>query len=99
MTGVTAACEAALWKNLCRKPQNLWSCNDSATFWQHGYPKFFRNEVERPSLGSRSPQLETELGIAVLGFLDAAREVKDTGRFHFLDRSVVTADLNKLMQI
>ena len=36
---------------------------------------------------------------AMTGFLDAAREVKDTGRFDFLGRSVVAADLNKLMQI
>jgi hypothetical protein len=33
------------------------------------------------------------------GFLDAAREVKDSGRFGFLDRCVTTPELNKLMAI
>lgn len=34
---------------------------------------------------------------AMTGFLDAAREVKDSGRFTFLERSVTTADLLALM--
>jgi 2-methylisocitrate lyase-like PEP mutase family enzyme len=34
---------------------------------------------------------------AMTAFLDAAREVKDFGTFGFLDRSVTTAELNKLM--
>ena len=33
------------------------------------------------------------------GLLDAAREVKDTGTFGFLDQCVTTAELNKLMGI
>jgi hypothetical protein len=33
------------------------------------------------------------------GFLDAARELKDTGQFDFLDRCVTTPELNKLMGI
>ena len=33
------------------------------------------------------------------GFLDAAREVRDLGRFDFLERCVTTAELNTLMEI
>jgi hypothetical protein len=33
------------------------------------------------------------------GFVDAAREVQDKGEFSFLERSVATGDLNKLMGI
>jgi hypothetical protein len=33
------------------------------------------------------------------GLLDAAREVRDGGRFDFLDRSLTTAELNDLMRI
>ena len=36
---------------------------------------------------------------AMTGFLDAVREVQDTGTFNFLDRSVATADLIRLMGI
>jgi len=36
---------------------------------------------------------------AMTGFLDAAREVKDTGQFGFLDGCVTTPELNKLMEI
>ena len=36
---------------------------------------------------------------AMTGFLEAACEVKDTGQFGFLDRSVTTPELNKLMRI
>jgi 2-methylisocitrate lyase-like PEP mutase family enzyme len=36
---------------------------------------------------------------AMTAFLDAAREVKDFGTFGFLDRSVTTAELNRLMGI
>jgi 2-methylisocitrate lyase-like PEP mutase family enzyme len=36
---------------------------------------------------------------AMTGLLDAAREVKDTGQFGFLDRCVTTAELHKLMRI
>jgi hypothetical protein len=33
------------------------------------------------------------------GFLEAAREVKDMGRFSFLENSVTTPELNALMKI
>jgi len=33
------------------------------------------------------------------GFLDAAREVKDTGQFSFLDRCVTTPEVDRLMGI
>jgi 2-methylisocitrate lyase-like PEP mutase family enzyme len=36
---------------------------------------------------------------AMTGLLDAAREVRDSGKFGFIDRSVTTADLNDLMAI
>jgi 2-methylisocitrate lyase-like PEP mutase family enzyme len=36
---------------------------------------------------------------AMTGLLDAAREVRDRGQFDFLDRSVTTPEINKLMQI
>jgi len=36
---------------------------------------------------------------AMTGLLDAAREVKDTGQFGFLDRCVTTPALCKLMRI
>jgi 2-methylisocitrate lyase-like PEP mutase family enzyme len=36
---------------------------------------------------------------AMSGLLDAAREVKDSGQFSFLDQCVTTSDLNKLMGI
>ncbi len=36
---------------------------------------------------------------AMTGLLDAAREVRDTGEFSFLDRCVTTPELNELMRI
>ena len=36
---------------------------------------------------------------AMTGFLNAVRELKDTGQFNFLDRCVTTPELNKLMGI
>jgi len=36
---------------------------------------------------------------AMTGLLDAARQVKDTGQFGFLDRCLTTAELNELMRI
>jgi 2-methylisocitrate lyase-like PEP mutase family enzyme len=36
---------------------------------------------------------------AMTGLIDAAREVKDTGQFGFLDRCMTTAELNELMGI
>jgi 2-methylisocitrate lyase-like PEP mutase family enzyme len=50
--------------------------------------------------GVRRISLATSLyRAAMTGFLDAAREVKEKGEFSFLERSVVTGDLNKLMGI
>ncbi len=36
---------------------------------------------------------------AMTGFLDAAREVKDTGRFEFLEHCLTTPELNMLMRV
>jgi 2-methylisocitrate lyase-like PEP mutase family enzyme len=36
---------------------------------------------------------------AMTGFLDAARQVKDTGQFRFVDGLASTADLNALMKL
>lgn len=48
--------------------------------------------------GTRRISLATSLYRAAMsGLLDAAREVKDTGQFGFLDRCVTTPDLNELM--
>ena len=50
--------------------------------------------------GVRRISLATSLyRAAMTAFVDAAREVKDSGQFTFLDRSVSTADLLALMQI
>ncbi len=55
---------------------------------------------ELAAAGVRRISLATSLyRAAMTGLLDAAREVKDEGRFAFVDRSVATADLNKLMGI
>jgi 2-methylisocitrate lyase-like PEP mutase family enzyme len=50
--------------------------------------------------GVRRISLATSLyRAAMTGFLDAAREVKETGQFGFLDGCVSTPDLNALMRI
>jgi 2-methylisocitrate lyase-like PEP mutase family enzyme len=55
---------------------------------------------ELAAAGVRRISLATSLyRAAMTGFLEAAREVQDKGEFSFLERSVVTADLNKLMGI
>lgn len=55
---------------------------------------------ELAAAGVRRISLATSLyRAAMTGFLDALTEVKDAGRFSFLDRSVTTAELNKLMGI
>ena len=55
---------------------------------------------ELAAAGVRRISLATSLyRAAMTGLLDAAREVKDTGQFGFLDRSVTTPELNKLMRI
>jgi 2-methylisocitrate lyase-like PEP mutase family enzyme len=55
---------------------------------------------ELAAAGVRRISLATSLyRAAMTGFLDAARELKDTGQFGFLDRCVTTPELNKLMGI
>lgn len=56
--------------------------------------------TELAAAGVRRISLATSLyRAAMTGFLDAAREVKDSGHFSFLDRAVATAELNRLMGI
>jgi len=55
---------------------------------------------ELAAAGVRRISLATSLyRAAMTGLVDAAREVKDTGQFGFLDRCVTTPELNKLMGI
>ena len=55
---------------------------------------------ELAAAGVKRISLATSLyRAAMTGFLDAARELKDTGQFDFLDRCVTTPELNKLMGI
>ncbi len=56
--------------------------------------------AELADAGVRRISLATSLyRAAMTGFLDAAREVKDSGQFSFLDRSVSTAELLTLMRV
>lgn len=56
--------------------------------------------AELAAAGVRRISLATSLyRAAMTGFLDAVREVLDQGQFGFLDRSVTTAELYRLMQI
>ena len=56
--------------------------------------------AELAAAGVRRISLATSLyRAAMTGLLEAAHEVKNKGQFTFLERSVVTADLNKLMRI
>jgi 2-methylisocitrate lyase-like PEP mutase family enzyme len=55
---------------------------------------------ELAAAGVRRISLATSLyRAAMTGLLDAAREVKDTGQFSFLERGVTTPELNQLMRI
>ena len=55
---------------------------------------------ELAAAGVKRISLATSLfRAAMTGLLDAAREVKDTGQFGFIERSLITPDLNKLMRI
>jgi 2-methylisocitrate lyase-like PEP mutase family enzyme len=55
---------------------------------------------ELVAAGVRRISLATSLyRAAMTGLLDAAREVRDMGQFDFLERSVTTPELNKLMRI
>lgn len=52
---------------------------------------------ELAAVGVRRISLATSLYRAAMsGFLDAARQVRDTGQFAFLDRCVTTSELNQL---
>jgi len=54
---------------------------------------------ELAAAGVKRISLATSLyRAAMTGLLDAAREVKEHGRFDFVDRSATTADLNALMR-
>jgi len=56
--------------------------------------------AELVAAGVRRISLATSLyRAAMTGLLDAAREVRDMGQFGFLDRSVTTPEINKLMRI
>ncbi len=56
--------------------------------------------AELAAAGVRRISLATSLyRVAMTGFLDAARELKDKGTFGFLDHSASTQDLNKIMGI
>ena len=55
---------------------------------------------ELAAAGVRRISLATSLyRAAMTGLLDALYEVRDKGRFGFLDRCLTTPELNKLMQI
>jgi 2-methylisocitrate lyase-like PEP mutase family enzyme len=55
---------------------------------------------ELAAAGVRRISLATSLyRAAMTGLLDAIKEVRDTGQFGFVDRSVTTPELNKLMGI
>jgi 2-methylisocitrate lyase-like PEP mutase family enzyme len=55
---------------------------------------------ELAAAGVRRISLATSLyRAAMTGLLDAAYEMRDTGRFGFLDHSVTTPELNKIMGI
>jgi 2-methylisocitrate lyase-like PEP mutase family enzyme len=55
--------------------------------------------AELAAAGVRRISLATSLyRAAMTGFLDAIREVQDTGQFTFLERCVSTSDLNKMMR-
>ena len=56
--------------------------------------------AELTAAGVKRISLATSLyRVAMTGFLEAAREVKDRGRFGFIDGCVTTEELNKLMGI
>lgn len=55
---------------------------------------------ELTAAGVKRISLATSLyRAAMTGLLDAAREVKSTGQFGFLDRCLTTPELNRLMRI
>jgi 2-methylisocitrate lyase-like PEP mutase family enzyme len=65
-----------------------------------GFPGKSFPIAELASAGIKRISLAASLyRAAMTGFLDAIREVKDLGTFSFLDRSVTTAELSRLMGI
>ena len=74
----------------CRKPVNFMVGIKGKSF----------SVAELAAAGVRRISLATSLyRAAMTGLLNAAGEVKDAGLFGFLDRSVTTAELNRLMAI
>ena len=57
---------------------------------------FSVNELD--AVGVKRISLATSLYRAATGHLDAARQVRDTGQFAFLNRCVTTSELNRLMR-
>jgi 2-methylisocitrate lyase-like PEP mutase family enzyme len=56
--------------------------------------------AELAAAGVKRISLATSLyRAAMTGFLDAAREINDTGEFGFVERCVTTAELTKLMRL
>ena len=56
--------------------------------------------AELAAAGVKRISLATSLyRAAMTGLLDAVREINDTGQFSFLDRSVITPELIKVMRI
>jgi len=65
-----------------------------------GIPGESFSVAELRDAGVRRISLATSLyRAAMTGFLDAVREVQETGQFGFLERCVTTSELNKLMQL
>jgi 2-methylisocitrate lyase-like PEP mutase family enzyme len=65
-----------------------------------GIPGKSFSVAELAAAGVKRISLATSLyRAAMTGLFDAAREVKDAGRFTFLDRCLTTAELNNLMRI
>jgi 2-methylisocitrate lyase-like PEP mutase family enzyme len=65
-----------------------------------GIPGRSFSVAELRDAGVRRISLATSLyRAAMTGFLDAVREVQETGQFGFLERCVTTSELNKLMQL
>jgi 2-methylisocitrate lyase-like PEP mutase family enzyme len=84
LTAVRAVCEAV------SKPFNFMVGIKGKSF----------SVAELADAGVKRISLATSLyRAAMTGLLDAAREAKDEGLFGFVDRSLATADLNKLMGI
>ena len=61
-------------------------------------PECRRSVAELEAAGVRRISLATSLYRAAMsGLVDAAREVKDKGRFGYLDRALTTPELNALI--